>query len=261
MQVIHQPAVADLFYPEDPIALTEWIQHRVIPTADIIEKTRKPRMLILPHAGYQFSGDVAAQGYKLIRQGQYRRVVVLCPAHRVYVQGIAIPARWDAEATPIGHVLLDKAAIAQLLTMPSVIAATEAHRYEHGIEVQLPFLQLQLGEFKLIPLVVGECPTEYIVAVLDQLMDEDTLAIVSSDLSHYLNQSQAREKDDETIQQILAFSTTLTGEQACGCYALNGALRWAHAQSLQIDLLAKCNSGDMGHDTTRVVGYAALTLY
>lgn len=258
MQVIHQPAVADIFYPADPDNLHHWMQRHIMAAAD---SSRAPRMLILPHAGYRFSGDIAAQGYKLLKKNQFKRVVVLCPAHRVYVQGIAVPTRWDAEATPLGNIPLDKPAIEQLLTLPGVIAATEAHRQEHAIEVQLPFLQYQLGEFKLIPLVVGDCPAEYVVNVLDLLMTEDTLAIISSDLSHYLSGDIARQQDDETIRQILQFNESLTGDQACGSYALNGALHWAHQHQLKIELLAKCNSGDISHDTTRVVGYAAFALY
>lgn len=258
MQVIHQPAVADMFYPADPERLISWMQNHVHPTTDT---NRRPRMLILPHAGYRFSGDTAAQGYRLLQKSQFKRVIVLCPAHRVYVQGIAVPTRWDAEATPLGRVPLDKMAIEQLLTLPGVIAMTEAHRQEHAIEVQLPFLQYQLGEFQLIPLVVGECPPEDVAHALELLMNDETLAIISSDLSHYLSADIAQQQDEQTIQQILQFNETLSGDQACGCYALNGALHWAHQHQLTIELLAKCNSGDASHDKDRVVGYAAFVLY
>jgi Predicted dioxygenase len=258
MQVIHQPAVADMFYPADPERLIGWMQSHVHPTTDT---HRRPRMLILPHAGYRFSGDIAAQGYRLLQKSQFKRVIVLCPAHRVYVQGIAVPTRWDAEATPLGRVPLDKMAIEQLLTLPGMIAMTEAHRQEHAIEVQLPFLQYQLGEFQLIPLVVGECPPEDVAHALELLMNDETLAIVSSDLSHYLSSEIAKQQDEQTIQQILQFNETLSGDQACGCYALNGALHWAHQHQLTVELLAKCNSGDTNHDKDRVVGYAAFALY
>lgn len=258
MQVIHQPAVADMFYPADPDRLRDWMQHHVTTAS---ENRQKPRMLILPHAGYRFSGAIAAQGYSLLRKGDFKRVVVLCPAHRVYLQGIAVPEHWDGEATPFGTIPLDKQAIASLLSLPGVIAANEAHRQEHAIEVQLPFLQYQLGDFSLVPLVVGDCPAEYVSEALEQLMTEDTLAVISSDLSHYLSKDIAELQDDYTIRQILQFSETLTGDQACGCYAINGALHWAHQHQLDIKLLAKCNSGDTSHDTERVVGYAAFALY
>lgn len=258
MQLIHQPAVADMFYPADPNRLRDWMQHHVKAAPDT---RRKPRMLILPHAGYRFSGDIAAQGYSLLKEGDFKRVIVLCPAHRVYLQGIAVPDRWDGEATPLGTIPLDKQAIASLLSLPGIIPASEAHRQEHAIEVQLPFLQYQLGDFSLIPLVVGDCPAETVSRALEQIMTDDTLIVVSSDLSHYLSKEIAELQDDYTIRQILQFSETLTGDQACGCYALNGALHWAHQQQLDIELLAKCNSGDTSHDKERVVGYAAFALY
>jgi Predicted dioxygenase len=258
MQVIHQPAVADMFYPADPDTLQSWLQHH-LPSEQ--KSNRAPRMLILPHAGYRFSGEIAAQGYKLLQPGEFKRVVIMCPAHRVYVRGIAVPTRWDAEATPLGKIPLDKEALQLLLTQPGFIAATEAHQQEHAIEVQLPFLQYQLGEFQLIPLVVGDCPPEDVCRALDLLMNDDTLAIVSTDLSHYLTQDLARQYDDATIQQILQFNGSLRGDQACGSYALNGALRWAQQQQLDITLLAKCTSGDTSSDKQRVVGYAAFALY
>ena len=121
--------------------------------------------------------------------------------------------------------------------------------------------QYQLGEFQLIPLVVGECPPEDVAHALELLMNDETLAIVSSDLSHYLSSEIAQQQDEQTIQQILQFNETLSGDQACGCYALNGALHWAHQHQLTIELLAKCNSGDASHDKDRVVGYAAFALY
>lgn len=258
MQVIHQPAVADMFYPADPERLHDWMQQHLVTSAD---PSHPPRMLIVPHAGYRFSGDIAAQGYQLLTKGIFKRVVVLSPAHRVFVQGIAVPTRWDAEATPLGNILLDKPAIESLLALPEVIAATEAHRQEHAIEVQLPFLQHQLGDFKLIPIVVGVSQPESVANALDLLVDDETLVVVSTDLSHYLSQDIARQQDDDTIRQILQFHENLSGDQACGCYALNGALHWAHQQQLSIQLLAKCTSGDTCSDKSRVVGYAAFALY
>ena len=258
MQVIHQPAVADMFYPADPDRLRDWMQHHVKAAP---ETGRKPRMLILPHAGYRFSGAIAAQGYSLLQKGDFKRVIVLCPAHRVYLQGIAVPEHWDGEATPFGTIPLDKPAIASLLSLPGVIAATEAHRQEHAIEVQLPFLQHQLGDFKLIPIVVGVSQPESVANALDLLVDDETLVVVSTDLSHYLSQDIARQQDDDTIRQILQFHENLSGDQACGCYALNGALHWAHQQQLNIQLQAKCTSGDTCSDKSRVVGYAAFALY
>lgn len=122
MQVIHQPAVADMFYPADPERLLSWMQNHVHPTADT---NRRPRMLILPHAGYRFSGDTAAQGYRLLQKSQFKRVIVLCPAHRVYVKGIAVPTRWDAEATPLGRVIRTKTQCARALFARHDLAGTQ----------------------------------------------------------------------------------------------------------------------------------------
>ena len=174
---------------------------------------------------------------------------------------MALPTSWDAELTPLGIIPIDKKTINKLLDLPEVISATEAHRLEHAIEVQLPFLQHQLHRFSLIPVVVGACQPEHVEQLLDAVMTNDTLLVISTDLSHYLSYAQAQQQDDITIHQIIEFHENINGWQACGCYALNGALRWARHHGLEIKLLDQCSSGDTGDDKTRVVGYASFALF
>lgn len=258
MQIIHQPAVADLFYPGNSEELKEWLITHIPATP---KDVKKPKALILPHAGYRFSGDIAAKGYALIKPFNFSRVVILSPAHRVALEGMALPTRWDAEQTPLGIVPIDKNKINQLLDLPEVISATEAHRLEHAIEVHLPFLQHQLKDFSLIPIVVGHCQPESVEQLLDAVLDENTLLIISTDLSHYLPDNQAKKEDEITIHHIIEFHENLNPRQACGCYALNGALRWARHHNLQIELLDQCTSGDVCEEKTKVVGYASFALF
>ncbi len=222
-----------------------------------------PKALIVPHAGYVYSGPVAASAYRLLANaaGSISRVMLLGPAHRVHVRGIAVPTV-SHFATPFGDVPLDRTAIAQIETFPWVVTSDAAHQNEHCIEVQLPFLQSVLHAFGLVPLVVGECSSTRVSQVIDALWGgEETLVIVSSDLSHYLPYREAQAVDADTNRAILARSHSLQGEQACGAYAINGLMRVADARSLRVEPLDLRNSGDTAGDKTQVVGYAAYALY
>src|SRR6185295_10426490 len=171
-----------------------------------------PKLLIAPHAGYEYSGAVAARVYALLgarREPIVRRVVLLGPAHRVALGGLAAP---NAEAfeTPLGKVALDLAALAGLDDLPQVVRSDRVHEHEHSLEVQLPFLQAQLGSFTLVPLVVGDADAEAVAQVLERLWGGDeTLIVISSDLSHYLRYEQARAADRATAQRILSLAATL----------------------------------------------------
>ncbi len=201
----------------------------------------------------------AAAAYRKLQGAaeQISRVVLLGPAHRVYLQGMAVPSV-DAFSTPLGPIALDQGAIARACALPDVIISDEAHRLEHCLEVQLPFLQVVLGQFTLVPIVVGECRPQAVARVIDALWQEpDTLLVISTDLSHYHSYNEATRLDRATCAQILAGQPTLTGQQACGAHALNGLLASQHYQQLQLEQLALCNSGDTAGDTERVVGYGA----
>ncbi|GAA4503402.1 AmmeMemoRadiSam system protein B [Pseudaeromonas paramecii] len=259
MQTLRAAAVAGTFYPANPILLREqitlWCREGDAPTLP-----RPVRALLLPHAGYCYSGAIAAAGIRLLPKQGIKRVLILCPAHHVYLRGMALSSA-ERFATPLGEIPLDRAALAGLSHLPGVQINDEAHRFEHAIEVQLPFLQQQLGDFSLLPVVVGETSPSAVAGLLEALMNEQTLLIISSDLSHYLSWQQARERDEETLAQILALKGDLQGQQACGCFALNGALLWARRHKLQASRLAAANSGDTAGDKHRVVGYAAIAFY
>ncbi len=258
---IRPAAVAGVFYPGDATVLAREID-RLLGAARPERAACAPKMLVVPHAGYVYSGAVAAQAYALLGpwRKQVRRVVLLGPTHRVAVRGIAVPTTAAFE-TPLGHVELDAAALAQLAEAPQVTRSDAAHALEHSLEVQLPFLQRVLGAFQLVPLAVGAARAAEVALVLERLWgDEETLVVISTDLSHYLPYAQACERDRETIEHILRLEPALDHQQACGATALAGAMLAARAHGLVPRLLALCNSGDTAGDPGRVVGYCAIAL-
>ena len=258
---IREAAVAGLFYEANPSRLKAQLVG-LLPRSSAQAGTR-PKVLIVPQAGYVYSGSTAAAAYGLLAplRDEIRRVVILGPAHRVYLQGMALPSV-EAFATPLGEVPLDQAARQVVSGMPGVCISDEAHREEHSLEVQLPFLQMLLTGFSLLPMVVGNCDPESVGAVIDALWGgEETLLVISSDLSHFHASQEAREIDASTCARILEKSTDLSGEQACGARALNGLMSARHCRDLQVELLAACNSGDSAGNRDRVVGYGAFQLY
>ncbi|HEY0817633.1 MAG TPA: AmmeMemoRadiSam system protein B, partial [Rhizobacter sp.] len=264
MTTIRPAAVAGSFYPGNPQALRAALAAHLAQAGVPAAAPRPPKLLVVPHAGYVYSGDVAALGYAEIApwRGRIERVVLLGPVHRVPVRGLAAPTV-DAFETPLGRVPLDRAALDALRDLPQVQSADRPHAMEHALEVQLPFLQQALGEgFSLVPLAVGDASPGEVAEVLDRLWgDDETLIVVSSDLSHYLPYAQAQSRDGATVQRILHFATDLDGDEACGAAPLNGALRLAREKGLVPRLLGVRNSGDAkagsaGRD--RVVGYGAV---
>lgn len=230
----------------------------VAPPAARAEETAgpRPKALIVPHAGYRYSGSTAALGYAAIDPRGITRVVLLGPAHRVHVDGLA-RASADAFASPLGDVLLGVLGD----DVPNVVRVDAPHVEEHSLEVQLPFLQRVLGDFELIPLVVGGAEPDQVADALEALWGgPETLIVISTDLSHYLPYAQARAVDAKTIEQILALDGPLTHRQACGATPLNGLLVAARRRGLVPTLLGACNSADTVGDAARVVGYAAFAL-
>jgi hypothetical protein len=258
---IRKAAVAGLFYEADPALLQQQISDLMSAMGSQSETV--PEALIVPHAGYIYSGPTAARAYSCLksRQDEIRRVVLFGPAHRVYLEGLALPSV-DRFETPLGEIALDREAIEQVSGMPGVSISDQAHRDEHSLEVQLPFLQTVLAQFTLVPVVVGMCDAAIVAAVMDALWGgEDTLIVISTDLSHFLSYAEARQVDANTCNLILEKSGSLTGEEACGAFALNGLMRTQHAESLNVELLETCNSGDTAGDRDRVVGYGAFLLH
>ena len=261
MPAVREAAVDGLFYPAAPAALRAQVVDYLAGVGRADDIGGAPKLLIAPHAGYEYSGAVAARVYALLgarREPIVRRVVLLGPAHRVALGGLAAPNAAAFE-TPLGEVALDFAALAGLDELPQVIRSDRVHEHEHSLEVQLPFLQTQLGSFTLVPLVVGDADAESVAQVLERLWGGDeTLIVISSDLSHYLRYEQARAADQTTVQRILALDAGLRPHEACGAAAINGALLAARRHRLAPRLLALCNSGDTAGDRDRVVGYGAI---
>ena len=218
-----------------------------------------PKAIIVPHAGYIYSGQTAAIAYARLSASRktINRVVLLGPVHRVAVRGLALPGV-DAFETPLGNVELDQDAVASIRNMPQVTVSAAAHALEHSLEVQLPFLQTVLENFKLVPLAVGDATAAEVAAVLDVLWGgEETLIVISSDLSHFLPYYVAQSVDQETVQSILDLHGPISHDQACGGTPINGFLMAADRHHLRPQLLDYRNSGDTAGDKNRVVGYAS----
>jgi AmmeMemoRadiSam system protein B len=251
-----------MFYPADPAELSAGVC-ALLADAGAGSSTRLPKALIVPHAGYIYSGPVAAKAYARLAPlaGRIKRVVLLGPVHRVPVRGLALP-RTVAFTTPLGEVPLDTGAMAELTGLPQVTRSDAAHAPEHSLEVHLPFLQTVLGSFRLLPLAVGNATAEEVAGVLERVWGgEETLIVISSDLSHFLPYDVARRADRETVEHILALQPDLDHEQACGATPVNGLLAFAGHHALQSELLDLRNSGDTAGDKGRVVGYAAIAFY
>ena len=254
---IREPAVAGSFYAASAGALAADVERllddAIVPPVD----EAPPKALIVPHAGYLYSGSTAAAVYARMRpfRARIRRVVLLGPVHRVPVRGLALPGV-AAFATPLGNVEIDAAAVASIAHLPQVCTSAQAHGREHSLEVQLPFLQSVLDDFRLVPLAVGDAVAKEVAAVLDLLWGGDeTLIVVSSDLSHYLPYAEARAVDARTARRILSLNADIAHEEACGGTPINGLLYAARRRGLRSSLVALCNSGDTAGDRQRVVGY------
>ena len=260
MNQVRQPAVAGSFYPMRQDVLSRDVLGLLKTAGAGVERSAAvPKALIVPHAGYIYSGATAALAYARLAPAHARitRVVLLGPVHRVAVRGIAVTNEL-AFATPLGTIEVDQPALATLATLGQVVLSAAAHAQEHSLEVQLPFLQLVLDQFTLVPLAVGDATPAEVAQVLELVWGgPETLIVVSSDLSHYRSYQAAQAIDQVTTQSILDGTATLTHQQACGGTPINGLLLAARQHGLRPQLLGQCNSGDTAGDRARVVGYAA----
>jgi len=263
MAAIRPAAVAGAFYPRDARQLDAEL-NQLLEAPDAGEaRFGLPKALIVPHAGYVYSGAVAARAYETLAsaRGVVKRVVLLGPVHRVPVRGLALPGA-QAFDTPLGRVPVDAEAERALRDMSQVVVSVAAHQLEHSLEVQLPFLQRMLGEFSIVPLAVGMAGTADVAQVIERLWGgPETLVVVSTDLSHYHPYDEAKAIDGATLALIEAYATDIEHEQACGATPLNGLLHVARSRGLAIKRLAACNSGDTAGDRDRVVGYSSFALY
>ena len=262
MSQIRQPAVAGMFYPADKESLENDIQHYIEEANYEIDVI--PKAIIVPHAGYIYSGPIAATAYKQIIpfKDKINRVVLLGPSHRVAFNGLAVP-KSDIFNTPLGNITIDQESIRLISNLPQVSISEQAHREEHSLEVQLPFLQEILGDFLLTPLVVGNANRHDVAEVIAKLWpDEHTLIVISTDLSHYHEYNEAKQIDQYTSNAIKNLKPDLIDyDNACGRNGLLGLMTVAEEKNLAIDVLDLRNSGDTAGDKNRVVGYGAYVVH
>ena len=261
---VRPPAVAGMFYPDDPDDLRRQLASSfadAVPAG--VAPDEPPKALIAPHAGYVYSGPVAASGYERVRalRGVVTRVVLAGPSHRVPFEGVAVPSV-DALETPFGLVPVDIEAKAAVLRVPGVVEWDAPHDHEHSVEVHLPFLQAVFGDVAVLPLVVGHAPAELMAAVFEAVWGgPETLIVVSTDLSHYHDHDTATELDAATAAAVEAGHWREVHDvDACGAYPLRGLLLAADHHQLRARVIDLRNSGDTAGPRDRVVGYGAFVL-
>ena len=253
-----EPAVAGLFYPDGPRQLRDLVG-QLLAEAPLPALAGEAQALIAPHAGYLYSGAVAAAAYRLLpaRGDDCGLLAILGPNHRVPLAGMALDTH-AAYRTPLGAVPVATGVVRALGAMPQVRLSDAPHRQEHCIEVHLPFLQVLPGDWEIVPVLVGETAPRYVAALLARLVEEfGARVLVSSDLSHYLPYREAQRADPRTAADIAALATAIEPEQACGCMAINGLNSYARLRGWRAHELARMNSGDTAADRSRVVGYGA----
>jgi hypothetical protein len=219
-----------------------------------------PKALIVPHAGYLYSGSIAASAFARIAEhgARLRRVVVVGPAHRVFVDGLVSPGARQMR-TPLGDVEVDVEAIDRLA---EVRPSAAAHAREHSIEVELPFIQRVAPHAKVVPLASSFVAPAVLGMVLESLWGGDeTLIVVSSDLSHFMSYEDGRALDEHTAARIAALDARIDGCEACGAVGINGLLWVARRRSMRVELLDLRSSGDTSGPRSEVVGYGAFALY
>ena len=261
MPLTQPPNVAGLFYPADPDALRQDIQG-FLARAEVIAGPA-PKALIAPHAGYVYSGPIAASAYAQLApvSGTIRRVVVLAPSHRMAFRGIALSSA-EQFATPLGNIPVDREAVERASQLASSEYRDQAFAGEHALEVQLPFLQLALESFELVPCIVGEAEPKEVAELLELLWgDEKTLVVISSDLSHYQDYPSAVQHDRHTTALIETLNHDLAYRDACGRNPIRGLLLVARAHGLQASTLDLRNSGDTSGPRDQVVGYGAYAFH
>ncbi|OGI45847.1 MAG: AmmeMemoRadiSam system protein B [Candidatus Muproteobacteria bacterium RBG_16_65_34] len=260
MVSVRAPAVAGQFYPDDPRKLRAMVGELL---AAVAGAGSVPKAIIAPHAGYVYSGPIAASAYARLRpaRGTIARVVLLGPAHRLGFGGLALSSA-DYFETPLGRVPVDREAVAQLSDLPQVQVLDSAHAREHSLEVHLPFLQEVLGAFTLVPLVVGDATPEEVSEVLERLWGgPETLIVISSDLSHYHDYATAREMDRATSRAIERLRyEDISYDAACGRNPVSGLLHLARRRGLKAQMLDLRNSGDTAGTRDSVVGYGAYAI-
>ncbi len=258
--VNRQPAVAGSFYPANPQQLHLMLDQFL---TDAATNAQVPKAIIAPHAGYIYSGPIAATAYARLKKAHDKitRVVLIGPSHRVAFRGLAV-SRAETFTTPLGSILVDQAAVQTIVQLPFVEYLEQAHSAEHSLEVQLPFLQEMLDSFEIVPIVAGEASAEQVSQVLEMLWGGDeTLIVISSDLSHYHPYARAQQMDKATSDAIEQLDYQLLGaESACGKVPVSGLLKLAQKKALSVATIDLRNSGDTAGDKASVVGYGAYVI-
>ena len=252
---IRNPAVAGQFYERSPdrlrIQLNQWLKAPPAFESPL-------RAVIVPHAGYIYSGETAAKAYAHVKMQaeHFKKVILIGPSHHFYFDGCAIPQA-DIYHSPLGDIPIYKDAVNQLAGEKSVFVTDQPHAPEHCLEVQLPFLQSSLDEFQLLPILTSNITPKEVARLVDPLWDETTLLVISSDLSHFHTYSEAVEIDQDSCLKIEDFEPDLQPEQACGCTGINALLILAKQHDYQLERLQLVNSGDTSGNKERVVGYVS----
>jgi len=259
--IVRPPAVAGRFYPGNAAALAQVIRDFL---RDAPTPPRAAKGIIAPHAGYIYSGAIAATAYAHLapRAAEIRRVLLLGPAHRVYVEGLALPGAGRL-ATPLGEIEVDAELARELAALPCVSRSPEAHALEHSLEVHLPFIQVLLPQAKVVPLVVGDARPAQVADVLRAGWGgPETAIVISSDMSHFHPYAEAARIDAATAARIIADTGPgIDPRQACGARGIDGLLELQRERPLELELLELKNSGDTAGDKARVVGYASFAIH
>ena len=259
------PAVAGSFYPGQATQLAGALEQLMAKAPGPPARAAEPvKGIIAPHAGYVYSGPIAATAYATLaaRADQIHKVVLLGPAHRVHLQGLALPVA-SRFATPLGEVEIDAELAARVLELPQVQRNAQAHAHEHSLEVHLPFLQALLPQFSLLPLVVGDATPEQVAEVLELCWGgPETAIVISSDLSHYHSYAEATQLDHATANWIVSANAPgLDPRRACGARCIDGLIALGQRHPLAIELLDLRNSGDTAGPRDQVVGYGAFAIH
>ena len=264
LEQTRQPAVAGKFYPDNPSELKRYVDTLLSNCWQDAQPTKhRPRAMILPHAGYPFSGEAAAKGYALLRpyREQIKHVALLGPSHCVDFQGMAVPSL-DSFSSPLGPVAINANMRSEALNHAGVITDDAPHAREHSLEVHLPFLQQVLLDFDLLPIAFGRTTPESGGQLIEALLNQDTLIIVSSDLSHFFNDDQARRLDRQTSTAIEKLDYPNRAlHQACGAMPIHALLWAARNKGLQANTICLRNSGDVTGERSSVVGYGSYVFH
>lgn len=257
MEKVRTPAVAGLFYTADSKQLSREVD-AYLDRAVNSNLSKRPKILVVPHAGYQYSALVAASAYKKLipYQKEIKNVILIGPSHRVALNGVALPSSTEFK-TPLGNVGINTAMVEEFAKQPGFVVNDQAHALEHSLEVQIPFLQKVLKNFKLVPMVYGNVKPETLAAALEPyLSQKDTIIVFSADLSHYLDYDSAVATDAQTARMVNQ-KQELEDHRSCGAIGINTALLLAKSNSMQPYLLDMANSGDVSGERDSVVGYAS----